>query len=217
MNTPGAGAFEALSWGIRRLVGSPALLAFVAITGAGLGLTQPGEFSLRLLAVGVANLFVTAITYRHAGMAFDDVADTRDLVKGAVWAVPRLIGAWIWFIVGLVVLVFLIRLAGVLGILLALPAIFLFLIHTILVFPAVCIDRGLFNGLFAGWDYARNARLTLFGLLLVTGIPLMILETQLTGSDPVVIAGFGTLYGCVFAASNLAFARIYVSQRSLQD
>lgn len=217
LGSTGVGAFSALGWGIKRLVTAPALLVFVAVAGSGLGLVQPNEFGPTQLALGLVNLVVTAVTYRHTGLAFDDVENTRDLIEGALWSVPRLVGAWIWFGIGLLILFFLILLTGVIGILFALPAIVLFVIHTILAFPAVCIDQDLINGLFAGWDYARGARWTLLGLLLVTSIPLMVLETRLTGSSPIVLVGFGAVYGCVLAASNLAFARVYVSQRSLRE
>lgn len=210
----GPTTFGAFLWGFKRLLRAPALLVFVALAGTGLGFAMPvGSEVAATIGVGLANLFVSAVTYRHAGFESGDVEDVRDLLIGAAMAVPKLVVAWVWFLFGLGVIFFLALLGGVIGFLLVLPAVVLFLIHTILAFPAASIDEGLVGALFVAWAVARSARLTLLGLVIVTTIPLAVLETQLTGSDPIAIAGFGALYGVVFGAGNLAFARVYISLR----
>lgn len=209
-HTARIGSVGAVWWGIKRLVRSPILLVVAAISGgltaisAGAGIGEP---------VGIASfsvpLFLSAVTYRHAGLAFGDVDDTRDLFVGTLPAVARMIGGYLILTIGVFLLFFVLLLAGVIGVILMIPAILLFFIHTALIFPAVCLDEGLINGSFKGWDLARDARGTLFGLLLLTGIPLWIFEAAVANTTTAQQAAFGLGWGVLWVAMNLATARVY--------
>lgn len=213
-SSPRVGAIEAVVWGLKRLVNSPILVVVAVISGglsavtAGTGIGEPLS-----VASGAATLFLSAVTYRHPGLAFGDVEDTRDLFVGALWAIPRMIGGYVLLVGGMFLLVLVLALAGVIGALLAIPAIALFLIHTALIFPAVCLDEGLVNAGFKAWDLARGSRLTIFGVLLLTGIPIAVFEAVLANATTVQQAVFGILAGVSWTATNLAVARIYVDLR----
>jgi len=187
---------------------------FAAVAGAGIELVNPQAFGLVSVAVLAATLAVQAVLFRDVGRAFDSVEGIRDFVVGVLLAVPSMLGIYVVFGLGLLGIVFVAILPGLLGRIPVFPAVVLWRLYLILAFPAVCIDKHALCGLNAGWEYGKQARLSLFAIFLFLGLPVAGLHNVMTDvGTTTAIVTLVVLWGCLLTIVNLALARISVSFR----
>lgn len=207
---------ETLKWSIRRLVDTPMLPIAAAIGGAAVTLLPTIGLGPLFGAIVLGNLYVHAVIFRHVGLTLGDVEGTRDLLGGAIYAVPSMIGVVLWWGFSLLLgpIGIIPRVGVSLGIVYLLFATTFFSVHTILAFPAVCTDKKLVSGLYTAWGHARGVRWKLMGLLVLTQGPLLVPATVIIDGTQAVLLIYGAAYGSLLAITNVSYAHIYLMERS---
>lgn len=169
------GVLAAVAWGATHLRTSQLLLAVVLGIGVfqmGLMVLAPvvGPTTAALVVVGSipVYLFMYTITMCHAGIRLGAVDGSASLGWTATVAIPRLLGATL-VVIGPPLLALYALGVGLLppsmGLLVGI-GILLWVLHTILVLPAVCTDSGVRDGTDRAMAIAGQNRHQFLGLLL---------------------------------------------------
>lgn len=214
-STSEVGPFRALWWAGERLVSTPQLLVLVGLFGAfsAVSLRAGTDSGIGWVTLPV-ELYLTAVIFGYVGFEYGDFRELRDMLFYAVFGAVRLGVLTVVFGVALAVSMLFLLPGGYLGIFVFLLLFVLLFVNVLLLMPAVCIDEGVISAIEKAWSLADEARWTVFGLLVLTGVPIWVIQASLEDPSLVVLAAGGLgigFFSCVF---NLALGRIYVGQRS---
>lgn len=208
------GPFRAVWWALEQLASSPALLLLAAVVGSIRAVSVSMDASSATIATVPFELYPVALIYGFVGYEYGDFLDLHDVVFYEIFGAIRLGLLGLVFGGALFVSTIVLLPLGYLGFFVLVLVWALLLVNVLLLAPAVCIDEGVISGIGKGWALADEARWTVFGLLVLTGIPTAIVQTSIENPDVVAVAAVGLGLGFVNTVSHLALGRIYVGQRS---
>lgn len=208
------GSFRATWWAVERLVTTPWVLLLAGAVGA----VQAVSVSLGEPSSAVATLplelYPVALLYGYVGYEFGDFLDLHDLLFYEIFGAIRLGLLGLVFGAGVALTMLLLIPLGILGVFLFVVVWALLFVNFLLLAPAVCIDEGVISAVGKAWELADEARWTVFGILVLTLVPIAAIRGAVGGADVTVLAATGVPLGLLNAVFHLALGRVYIGQRT---